>query len=170
MKTAAFASKIKTAAVAAAIVIGIAGSAAAQGVNPFVGGDVPNNTPNVNIPNPNQGNQYGNNQGNQYGNMDARLARYLVGSWVGRLNDGQTVRVAFLQDGRFMMATQGAQVAVMGRYTVSGGQLQFQIVGRCNLSTRQCENLAQAQTTTIAFRPVDQQTITVQDGTFRRVG
>lgn len=180
MKTAAFASKIKTAAVAAAFVFGIAGAAAAQGTNPFVNGDIPNhNTPNVTTPNPNQGdnNQFGNRtpsnpfagEGQNVDNVNVRLARYLVGTWQGQLTNGQTVKIAFLSDGRFAMAQQGSDVALVGRYTVTNGAIQFQVAGRCSISTRQCQNFDQPKVSTVGFRPVDGQTFSVQDGTLRRV-
>src|SRR5690606_18078376 len=154
-------------------------TAAAEGVNPFVDGQIPNhNTPNIGAPNPNQGdnNQFGNPHGNQFGNqfgnqhgqvddMNARLTRYLVGKWQGAMNNGQRLDIVFLQDGRFVIVNPGAQIALVGRFTVAGGQISFSVAARCSLATRQCENLPQVQTTTIAFRPVDGQTFSVADGT-----
>ncbi len=187
-------SKIKTAAVAAALVAGIAGSAAAQETNPFVNGQIPNhNTPNVNTPNPtdpNVGNPYAkrtptaprtnpfaaphtNRQANPYGqynNMDARLTRFLVGTWQGRLNNGQGFRMKFLQDGRVLMARTGSQTVLAGRYQVSQGRIQFRIMASCSLQTRQCTRYNAPRTIAIAFRPVNRQTVQVRQGFMRRIG
>lgn len=166
--------KIKTAAIAAALVAGIAGGAAAQGTNPFVNGQIPNqNTPNVKT-SPNEGNPYANpNQGNQFGNrtsMDSRLARFLVGTWQGRLGDGKGYRVRFTQKGTFALAQHGADMALVGRYRVVQGKILFRVHARCNLATRQCQRLGQPKLTTVAFRPVDRQTLQVREGYMRRVG
>lgn len=187
MKTARVASKIKTVAVAAAVVFGVAGpmgaySATAQGVNPFVDGQIPNVSAPDRKANPGERNQFRGQFGErkqtnpfagedrQPQNVDARLARYLVGKWQGQMNNGQGIRIAFLQDGRFVIANVGSDVALVGRYRVSNGRLQFRISNRCSISTNQCEPLGQTRTSTIGFRPVDGRTFSVADGTLRRVG
>ena len=186
--------KIKTVAVAAALVAGIAGSAAAQGTNPFVDGQIPNhNTPNVNTPNktdPNVGNPFAkqtpttprmnpfaaphtNRPANPYGqhtNIDSRLTRFLVGTWQGRLNNGQGFRMKFLQDGRVLMARSGSQTVLAGRYRVYQGKIQFRILGSCSLQTRQCTRYNYPKTISIAFRPVNRQTVQVRQGFMRRIG
>lgn len=203
------ATKFKTAAIAAAFIAGIAGSAAAQEINPFVNGEIPkHNTPNVKTPNtgPNHGNQnrgnqfgnqYGNqfgnqNRGNQYGdpnqgnryttpnftrrhtnphsNMDMRLARYLVGTWKGQTRNGRAFMIRFHSNGRVIMGQQGSQIVMAGRYTVSQGRIRFQILATCNMSTRQCQRMGQGRITSVAFRPVDRQTLQVRTGYMRRVG
>ena len=97
MKTARVASKIKTVAVAAAVVFGVAGpmgaySATAQGVNPFVDGQIPNVSAPDRKATPGEGNQFRGQFGErkqtnpfagedrQFDNGDTRLARYLVGN------------------------------------------------------------------------------------------
>jgi len=167
--------KIKTAAIAASLVAGIAGGAAAQGTNPFVNGEIPNrNTPNVTSPygSPNEGNRYGNpnDDRSNYTNVDMRLGRYLVGTWQGQLKNGGVIRIRFSQDGRVALAQRGADIALVGRYRVVQGSIRIAIVARCSLSTRQCEKVSDPKVTTIGFRPVDGQTLQVRTGYMRRVG
>lgn len=177
MQTAVLASKIRTAAVAVAVVFGVAGPiaalpAAAQNVNPFVDGKIPHytspktNTPNISAPAPKNPNS---TEGHEVEDVDAKLTRYLVGVWQGSLTNGQTVKIAFLKDGRFALANVGSDTALVGRFSVAGGQIQFRITSRCSISTRQCESLSQSKTTTVGFRPMDSRTFAVSDGTLRRV-
>lgn len=191
------ATKIKTAVVtaafSAALITSFAGGAAAQEANPFVNGQVPNvNTPNVKTPAPERTNPFGTpgardtrradpfgnpnartRPGNRFGNqssMDSRLKGYLVGTWQGRLSNGQTHRIRFGRDGRVAMAKQGSTFAMVGRYAVIQGQIRFQILARCNISTGQCQRLGQPRSTNVAFRPVNRQTLQVRTGYMRRVG
>lgn len=156
--------KIKTAVVAAVLITGIAGSAAAQNTNPFVNGQVPHKaSPHSN---PNTGNTYG----KRYSKRDTRLARYLVGTWQYRVRNGRRYRIRFMRDGRVAMARRGSNIAVVGRYTVRRGQIRFRLVARCSISAKRCKRLSRAKVATIAFRPVDRRTLRVRNGYMRRVG
>ena len=73
------------------------------------------------------------------------------------------------REGRFALANVGSDTAMVGRFTVAGGQIQFRITSRYSISTRQCQSLGQARTTTVGFRPMDSRTFAVSDGTLRRV-
>ena len=139
---------------------------------------------------PNEGNQFGNRtetapktnpntefktnpfgnerRDNPNGNTDDRLSRYLVGTWNGRLNNGQVVKVAFASNGGFAIAMNGSDVVQVGRYTVSGGVIRLQLHSRCSLTTKRCQRFDQVRATTIGFRPLNASSFQVQDGVLHR--
>ncbi len=180
MKTVA--TKIKTVAVAAALVAGISAGAAAQEAEPFVSVPkspntqgqqfAPKTTPTApgdqfgrkTIPT----NPFGTERKDNYNNMDSRLTRYLVGVWSGRLSTGHTVKVAFRKDGGFAIAVDGSNVAQVGRYTVQNGQIRLRLAAMCSLTTKRCQRYNQVRAMTIGFRPMNARSFQVRDGILHR--
>ena len=97
---------------------------------------------------------------------DVRIARYLIGTWHGRINTGRVMRMKFLGSGSFLLADVTRKVGVAGRWRISGGRVIMRALRKCNV--RGCRTLAQPRSSWFRFRALNANTMQTNNGVFRR--
>ena len=97
---------------------------------------------------------------------DARIARYLIGTWSGRMSNGRVMRMRFLGSGAFLLADVRRKLGVAGRWRVSNGRVVLKASRRC--TAQGCQKMPQPRTSWFSFRALNANTMQTKNGVFRR--
>jgi hypothetical protein len=98
--------------------------------------------------------------------VDMRIARFLIGDWRGRMNNGRLMSMRFRASGTFALADLTRRVAVGGRWRVSRGRVLLRATKVC--TSKGCRNMPQPGNSWFRFRAVGANTMQTKNGVYQR--